>query len=163
MPHEYDVMGRPIAPDEGRELDWEDEVSSEGAFTVLPAGDYDFEVTAMERARYSPREGAKLPPCNMAVLTLNVGGDQRAARITHRLYLHSSQQWKLHAFFIAIGQGKPDEPLKMHWGQVVGAKGRCKVSVRQYTTDKGEVRLTNQIDKFYELPQAAGGWAPGKF
>ena len=51
-----------------RALDWDDEVSNEQPeFVLLPEGEYAFEVTELERARY---EGsAKLPPCKMAKLT----------------------------------------------------------------------------------------------
>ena len=36
-----------------RELGWDDEISNDGEeFTVLPAGDYDFEVVAFERGRH---------------------------------------------------------------------------------------------------------------
>lgn len=68
-----------------RALDWDDEVSNEQPeFVLLPEGEYAFEVTELERARY---EGsAKLPPCKMAKLTLHIfGGDKGDTTITHRL------------------------------------------------------------------------------
>ena len=48
-----------------RALSWDDEFTNEQQeFVLLPEGDYAFEVTGMERARF---EGsAKLPPCSMA-------------------------------------------------------------------------------------------------
>ena len=56
-----------------RALGWDDEFTNEQQeYTLLPEGDYAFEVTAMERARF---EGsAKLPPCSMAKLTLKIFG-----------------------------------------------------------------------------------------
>ena len=86
----------------------------------------------------------------MAVLTLDVGGDQAMARITHRLFLHSRCEGMLGAFFIAIGQRKHGERYKMEWSQVVGSAGRCRVGVREYTNSQGEARKINQIERFLE-------------
>ena len=70
-----------------RALNWDDEFTNEQQeFVLLPEGDYAFEVTGMERARF---EGsAKLPPCSMAKLTLKIfGGAKGDATVTDRLYL----------------------------------------------------------------------------
>lgn len=164
---ERDIMGRPIQ-EQGRELDWDSVIEKDSTeFTLLPAGEYPFEVVGFERGRYSPGPGAKLPPCSMAVLTLDVGGDQAMARITHRLFLHSRCEGMLCAFFTAIGQRKHGERHKMEWSQVVGSAGRCRVGVREYTNSQGETRKINQIERFLE-PAGPGGapdsiWKPGKF
>ena len=56
---------------EGFALGWDDEFTNEQQeFVLLPEGEYPFEVTQMERARYEG--GAKLPPCSMAKLTLHL-------------------------------------------------------------------------------------------
>lgn len=59
-----------------RALSWDDEFTNEQQeFVLLPEGEYAFEVTGMERARF---EGsAKLPPCSMAKLTLKIFGGPR--------------------------------------------------------------------------------------
>lgn len=74
---------------EGFALGWDDEFTNEQQeFVLLPEGEYPFEVTQMERARYEG--GAKLPPCSMAKLTLRIyGGAKGDTTVTHRLYLHS--------------------------------------------------------------------------
>ena len=71
---------------EGRAFGWDDEFTNEQQeFVLLPEGDYPFEVTGMERARYEG--GAKLPPCSMAKLTLRIyGGAKGDTTVTHRLY-----------------------------------------------------------------------------
>ncbi|MDO4548204.1 MAG: DUF669 domain-containing protein [Clostridia bacterium] len=157
-----------INAQQDRELGWDDIIENDGAsFEVLPEGDYDFEVVSFERGRYTPsRPDSKLPPCPMALLTIEIGSDQSKARIQHRLFLHSRCEGLLCAFFTAIGQRKRGEALNMNWNRVTGATGRCKVTVREYTTDKGEKRQSNQISRFYEpddAPAAPGGWTPGKF
>ena len=75
-----------------RALSWDDEFTNEQQeFVLLPEGDYAFEVTGMERARF---EGsAKLPPCSMAKLTLKIfGGAKGDTTVTDRLYLHTKTQ-----------------------------------------------------------------------
>ena len=62
---------------EGFALGWDDEFTNEQQeFVLLPEGEYPFEVTQMERARYEG--GAKLPPCSMAKLTLRIYGGAHA-------------------------------------------------------------------------------------
>ena len=108
-----------------RALGWDDEFTNEQQeFVLLPEGEYAFEVTGMERARF---EGsAKLPPCSMAKLTLKIfGGAKGDTTVTHRLYLHTKTQGLLGAFFESIGQCKRGETFRPRWNEVVGAKGIC--------------------------------------
>ena len=62
---------------EEREFGWDDEIENDNEFQILPDGDYNFTVTGFERGRH--QGSAKLPPCNKAIITLNVadGKDNR--------------------------------------------------------------------------------------
>lgn len=135
-----------------RELGWDDPIEKdyESSFVLLPEGDYDFEVLSFERGRHSPKPGGKLPACNKAILTLEVGGDQAAAKITHNLFLHTQTEGQLCAFFVAIGQRKHGDSQAMNWGAVVGSRGRCKVGIRNWVKDNGETAQSNEIKRFYE-------------
>jgi len=150
-----------------RELNWDDEISQESEFTLLEDGDYDFEVTKFERGRSNGSE--KIPASNMAILTLRVSDGSAYTSIIERLILHTKMEWKLSQFFCSIGQKKHGEPLRMNWNKVLGAKGRCKVYVDTYTTDRGEERKTNKISKFYDFqgsqPEqtAKPKWSAGDF
>lgn len=150
-----------------RELNWDDEISQESEFTLLEDGDYDFEVTKFERGRSNGSE--KIPASNMAILTLRVSNGSASTSIIERLILHTKMEWKLSQFFCSIGQKKHGEPLRMNWNKVLGAKGRCKVYVDTYTTDRGEERKTNKISKFYDFqgsqPEktAKPKWSAGDF
>ena len=136
-------------PNTGRELGWNDTIEHDSEYTLLPEGDYDFEVVNLERARHGG--SAKLPACNKAVLTLRLTDGLHTGSVTHNLFLHSSCEWALCAFFTAIGQRKSGEVLKMDWGKVVGAKGRCKVAIHAFTSNRtGEEIQTNRVAKFYE-------------
>lgn len=130
-----------------RELGWDDTIqqdSTEGI--VLTPGDYIFEVEKFERARYTPGPTSKLPPCNMAKLTLKIATEQGNAIVFNNLYLHSSTEGLLSAFFSSIGQKKKGEPLRMNWNMVTGSKGAVKIKNRTYKDN-----TYNDVDRFYPL------------
>ena len=136
-----------------RELGWDDQIERESDFILAPAGDYDFVVTGFERARH---EGSpKLPPCNKAVVSIQINTPEGDVTIKHNLFLHTKTEGMLSAFFIGIGQKKHGEPLRMNWNNVIGARGKCKVGIREYKGDDGEIRQFNEIKKFYEPPEPA--------
>ncbi|MBP1044872.1 hypothetical protein I6N96_01170 [Enterococcus sp. BWM-S5] len=155
------------------ELGWEDSIQQDAPdYVLLTPGDYIFEVTKFERGRYTPGPNAKMPPCNEANLTLKVESPQGEAIIRHRLFLHSSTEGMLSAFFSAIGLKRKGEPTQMNWGAVLGATGACKVKNREYNGNK-----YNEVQSFYgkdasyyqdkpmpeiiqQLNQAATGYQP---
>lgn len=148
-----------------RELGWDDEIEKDGAgFVLLPEGDYSFEVIGFERGRHNGSE--KLPPCNKAILTIKLTSDdgEKSTTIKHNLFLHSKTEEMLCAFFTAIGQRKKGEKINMNWNLVIGSRGRCKVSIHNWTDDNGDIKQSNQIKKFYEpTSENSNGWKPGQF
>lgn len=156
---------------EGRAFGWDDEFTNEQQeFVLLPEGEYPFEVISMERARYEG--GAKLPPCSMAKLTLRIdGGAKGEATVTHRLYLHTKTQGLLGAFFESIGQCKRGETFRPRWNEVVGARGRCHLGIREYTKQSGphtgETGQSNEVTRFLPPPEPKAapsqGWTQGAF
>jgi len=156
---------------EGRAFGWDDEFTNEQQeFVLLPEGEYPFEVISMERARYEG--GAKLPPCSMAKLTLRInGGAKGEATVTHRLYLHTKTQGLLGAFFESIGQCKRGETFRPRWNEVVGARGRCRLGIREYTKQSGphtgETGQSNEVTRFLPPPEPKAapsqGWTQGAF
>ena len=147
---------------QGRELGWEDEISNDSPeYITLPEGEYDFTVTGFERGRYQPGPKSKLPPCNMATLTIEVQTpDGLCVPVRDRLYLHSSTEGFLSEFFTSIGQRRPGERVRMNWAAVVGARGRAKVGVRNYQKD-GDSRTINEIRR-YLAPKQQPAASPGK-
>ena len=131
-----------------RELEWDSEIQNDSTFQLLPEGDYNFEVVSFERARHNG--SAKLPPCWKAVLTVRVWSEAGETTVKHNLFLHSSVEGMLCAFFTAIGQRSPGERIRMDWSRVPGSFGRCKLGVRKWTGDNGQTYESNQIVKFYE-------------
>lgn len=172
--------------DEFKEYGWEDEIVNEGSeFVLLPEGDYDFTVTKIERTRHNGSE--KMPPCNVAKVTVTVWGPNDKTEIIENLFLCNKTEWKLSQFFLAIGLKKHGEPLKMNWAAAQGKHGKCHVYIDNYKNKNGEDRQSNKIKKYYaydeqvqtlspkgqpttyQQPQqtyqqpAAGGWTPGSF
>ena len=136
---------------QGYELEWDDTIENEGSdYEPLPEGEYDYEVITFERGRHTPGVDGKVPPCNKAVVTLAVSGEGREVTVKASLLLHSKMEWKLCEFFTSIGQRKKGEPLRMNWSAVAGARGRCKVGIREWTPDKGEKRKANEVARFLE-------------
>lgn len=154
-----------------RAFGWDEEFTNEQKeFVLLPEGEYPFEVTDFERARYDG--SAKLPPCLMAKLTLRIyGGTKGDTTVTHRLYLHTKTQGLTGAFFESIGQCKRGETFRPRWNEVVGSKGLCKLGIREYTKTSGahmgETGQSNEVVRFLPPaePKAAPsqGWTQGAF
>ena len=130
------------------ELGWDgelDENADSAGFKMLPPGEYPFKVKSFERARF--HGSAKLPPCNQAKLTICIDGQ---TTVVHNLFLHEKTKGLLCDFFVAIGQRKHNEQFVMNWPKVVGATGRCKVSVRKWTGDDKLEHESNDIKKFID-------------
>ena len=135
-----------------RELAWDDEIEKDSDFVLIPEGDYNFTVAGFERGRHDGSE--KLPPCPKAIVKLRVElPDGTTQELNHNLFLHSKCEGLLSAFFVGIGQKKHGEKLRMNWNNIIGARGRCKIAVRHWKSDKGEGD-SNEIKKFYE-PEVA--------
>ena len=152
---------------EGRAFGWDDEFTNEQQeFVLLPEGDYPFEVTGMERARF---EGsANLPPCSMAKLTLRIyGGVKGDTIVTDRLFLHTKTQGLLGAFFESIGQCKRGETFRPRWNEVVGSKGMCRIGIHDYVKKDGTNGQSNEVSRFLPPPEPKAapsqGWTQGAF
>lgn len=134
------------------ELGWDDEITQDSVgFVQLAPGDYQFTVTNMERARHTPnpQSPGKLPACNKAVVTIQIETSEGIAQLTHNLFLHTTTEGMLSAFFGAIGQKKHGEPLKMNWNTVVGAKGVCRVNKRKGTGKYADQEYDNIKSMIY--------------
>lgn len=144
-----------------REFEWEDVIENDRPeFILLPEGDYDFKVLSFERARHPG--SAKLPPCNKAIVHIEIDSPEGRTVIKHNLFLHSKCEGMLCAFFSAIGQRKRGEQLRMNWNTVSGSTGRCKVGIRTWTKDDGSEGKSNEIKRFYEAEEKPK-FTPGEF
>ena len=52
-------------------MGWEDDLENDGVVnSILPEGDYNFQITKLERGRFPG--SAKIPACNKATITMQV-------------------------------------------------------------------------------------------
>ena len=115
--------------DDMRVFDWDDTIVNDGKqFVTLEEGIYEFEVTGLEKSMYEPSATSKLPRCNMAIVNLTVHTDEGDAVIQDKLQMCGKMEWKLAGFFRCIGLKEHGEALKMKWDQVLGRKGRAKIT-----------------------------------
>lgn len=151
----------------GYELNWDGPIEKDSEFVLLPEGEYDFEVLSFERARHAGSE--KLPPCPKAVLSIRITSPEgQSTTLNHNLFLHSTTEGMLCAFFVAIGQRKHGEKVNMNWNAVVGGKGRCKLGLRKWKGRDDQEMQSNQITRFLEPTEAPAqqkpaGYQPGRF
>lgn len=94
------------------EIGWEDTIEKDSDRVLLPDGLYYFTVVGMERTRHTPnpQNPGKLPACNKAIVSIKIVANEGETELRHNLFLHSSTEGMLSAFFAAIGQKKKGEP-----------------------------------------------------
>lgn len=135
------------------EFGWDSAIEHDSEFQLLPEGDYNFRIVKFERGRHPGSD--KLPACNKAILTIELWNGSAKSTIEHNLFLHTKCEGLLCEFFTAIGQRKHGERLIPKWDQVIGATGTCKVSVREWTSNRdGRTMQSNDIKRFYEKGHA---------
>lgn len=138
-----------------RELGWDDAIENDSPeYILLEEGEYEFTVDHLDRERHPGSE--KLPPCNKAVLYLNVETPQGVAQVRHNLFMHTRTEGMVCAFFTAIGQRQHGQRITPRWAAVPGAKGRAIFRTREYNGKK-----YNEVKKFLEpeAPAAAPAYA----
>lgn len=120
-----------------RELDWDSEIVKDSEYVLLPPGLYQFTVEGYDRAQHTPspnNPNAKLPSCPKAIVSIKINANEGETTLKHNLFLHSSVEGLLSAFFGAIGLKKKGEPFNMGaaWKQIAGTTGVCKVGIREH-------------------------------
>ena len=81
---------------------------------------------------------------------LTIDNDKGVATCKTDFFLYRTVEWRMAAFFRAIGQKKHGEKLVMDWTKVPGATGRVKLKPRKYKKDDGTEGTTNNIDKYLD-------------
>ena len=134
-------------------LDWDSEIGADsGERVLLPEGDYVFEVTNFERGRFPG--SAKMSPGPKAIYTLMIHTDKGDAFVTYDLILNSAMEWKISEFFRGLGMKAHGQQIRPDWEGAKGKKGKCRVKQRQYTTQNGDTRTVNDVDKIYDYDPA---------
>ncbi|MEG2533705.1 MAG: hypothetical protein RSB04_11900 [Gordonibacter sp.] len=139
--------------------DWDSKIgeeADEGGFVILPAGEYPFEVTGIERGRYdgNPQKGTK--PCPRAIVSIRIhGGDLGSTTIKERINLNKRSAWKIKEFFVSIGLiDAAAKEFVPNWSGSVGCHGICMLKKYQFDGRDGDIVDANDVKKF--LPPATG-------
>lgn len=131
-------------------LDWDDEWDwEEPDFTLLPPGDYDFEVTGFEEGEYGG--SAKVPACKKAVVTMRITGSEGATTVIENFLLFKTLKWKMQEFLVSVGvieQGGKVSP-RLFSPDLIGREGRCKIYVDKYIGSDGKEHENNKIKKYF--------------
>ena len=139
-------------------LGWDSTIQNDGGdFRLLPEGVYPFTVKSLEKAFNNGTRN--ISACPMAKLMLRVGGGAESSDVTNNLYLDDSQEWKLCQFFLAIGDRKHGEALKMNWDAVVGKGGWLEIEHYTYT-DNGEEKTINSVARYLDPADAPADGKP---
>jgi hypothetical protein len=155
---DFDKFGTAVPDTDGKALEWDSEIEQEGGgqYRLLPEGDYPFTVKSYDRSRHEGSE--KIPPCWKAVIHLIVHDKDGDVEVQNNLFLHEKQEWTLSQFFIAIGQKKHGEKLKMRWNDVPGSTGVVHLAPREWKGKQyNNVKYFVDPEKAASTPSAAAG------
>lgn len=133
--------------------EWDESVdnpSEGGAFALLEPGVYDFMIAKWERAKHNG--SANLPPCNKAVVYVQINDNDTGARveIKNNLFLHRKCDGLSSQFFKACGLRRSGDPLD--WSklnEVVGCTGHVEIGVREGTGQYAGKQY-NEIKRFLD-------------
>ena len=139
--------------EEIQEMDWDDgieaEVSTGSEFSILPVGEYEFEVSDLEKT-YSSK-GNK-----MAKIVLDIMYDGHNYKVFDNIVLMSNMKWKIAQFFECLGLKKKGTELKsMPWNQVVEKTGRVRIKHEDYNG-----KTSAKVDTYIVTAAAQASSAP---
>ena len=106
-----------MAEDLGRALGWDDEITSDGEFSIIPEGNYPFTVLGYERKRYPG--GKKMCACNYAAVQIRIMIQQRIGKHPDRKFFRKCSFERMHLDFqvffpIQSELGSNNAPLIAH-------------------------------------------------
>lgn len=130
-------------------LEWDAIIDDdEQEFILLPAGDYDFRVTAAERGFFDKHDESN--DGKRVLVTMQVETGKGIAICKTLFGLSEKNTWRISAFFRSIGMKKRGEPFRMDWEGSVGKTGRAYFKPRTFNDKFGEERQANNIARFYD-------------
>lgn len=131
--------------------DWDERVDNPqetGEFVLLEPGKYRFLVLKWDRAKHNG--SANLPPCNKAVVHVQVTDDETGASVElkNNLFLHKKCDGLSAQFFTSCGLRNHGEPLD--WSKLAeinGCTGWVDIGVREGTGNYAGKQF-NEIKRF---------------
>lgn len=129
-------------------LGWDSPVEEDGnQFTTLPDNtECTFQVAKLEKVRTAD---GKKPMAKLELICTGTKGEGESY-VRENLVLSSKAAWKLGEFFRAIGQRKHGQSVVPQWDRVVGASGRCVLTVDEWTGRDGDKRVSNKVKRYLD-------------
>jgi hypothetical protein len=129
-------------------LGWDSPVEEDGSqFVTLPDNtECTFQVAKLEKVRTAD---GKKPMAKLELICTGTKGDGETY-VRENLVLSSKAAWKLGEFFRSIGQRKHGQSVVPQWDRVVGASGRCVVTVDEWTGRDGDKRVSNKVKRYLD-------------
>lgn len=130
-------------------LDWNDSIEVEvNEYLLLPEADYNFIVSDFKREK-TPGS-IKFPPCNKAILQLQVKHQNQVVTVYTELILNRVFEFRISSFFRSIGLKKRGKKYIMDWSKVVGAEGYAHFKPRIYIGADHTVHKVNDVEFFID-------------
>ncbi len=139
-----------------QELDWDAPIPDVPEWTVIPEGTYFFQVVGAARGQWDEKVN-RVGGSKYMDLSLQITDAQGISygEIKDKLTLHPSMIWKIRQFWRAVGEPVIEgQPFQAPWGRILGARGQCKLVIREYTNKDGEKKEINNVKEFIVEDQA---------
>lgn len=137
-------------------FDWDSVIEADGQdFSPLPAGDYIFEVTGMNKEFF--KGSAKVPACPRAALTLKVYSEDMSRSVTvyESILLCKKMEWRISSFLRSVGLKKHGQKVQPNWDNMIGLSGGAHFTVEDYTGSDGKVHQRNHLDSYIDKDGSA--------
>lgn len=124
-------------------------------FTLIPEGEYFFQIAKYER-KQTPKRGT-VPECMRVYVTFIIlnNDEEKVGQITNDYPMIRMYIAKFNILFAAVGLLHKGEKLLPDWPSLIGCKGRCKVTIRNWKDKNQNERQSNGITLL--LPDESNG------
>ena len=143
-----------MSEDMGQAFAWDGEIEvADNEFELIPDGDYNATVIAVERMQHNGSE--KMAPCPIANVKVRLDNGRI---LSDRIFLNSKSSWKIAQVFVAVGMRSASAPkeerLRMDWTGAIGRACTIKVGTHEYKN-----KTYNEISEWVK-PEAPAPVAP---
>ena len=152
-----------------RAMELDESVSYDGSdYKVIEDGVYPFKVKAVSIVQFNGSDN--IPPCPCAEVVMRVGTGVDSTDVKDRIHLYvndyGNPNWKIAAFYRAIGYKKHGEEVKMNWNEsfLKDKTGWLETKQREFTynqgTRKGETGINIDVARYIDPEDAPADGKP---
>lgn len=133
-----------------------------GGYVLLPEGDYDFTIVALNETRHQDR-GGKVGSCKQVNPVFRVTNPEDGSPVdidNFNLYMWNSKGCigMIAQYYDSIGLHKKGDPIHFDWAKDhhIGKTGKLQIKHEKYTKKDGSDGTSMKIAKLYPKEEAAG-------